>query len=43
MGFPRDQVEAALKACNNNPDMALDFLEGGADSMEQMLAQQSIC
>ena len=43
MGFPRDQVEAALKACNNNPDMALDFLEGGADSMGQMLAQQSIC
>jgi len=42
MGFPRDQVEAALKACNNNPDMALDFLEGGADSMGQMLAQQSI-
>jgi len=42
MGFPRDQVEAALKACNNNPDLALDFLEGGADSMGQMLAQQSI-
>ena len=37
MGFPRDQVEAALKACNNNPDMALHYLEGGA------VAQQSVC
>ena len=35
MGFPRDRVEEALKVSNNDPDMALDYLEGGAESVEQ--------
>ena len=35
LGFTRNQVEEALKASNNNPDMALTFLEGGDDSIAQ--------
>eukprot|EP01017_Pseudomicrothorax_dubius_P046976 TRINITY_DN836_c0_g1_i11.p1 TRINITY_DN836_c0_g1~~TRINITY_DN836_c0_g1_i11.p1 ORF type:complete len:285 (+),score=93.08 TRINITY_DN836_c0_g1_i11:195-1049(+) len=30
MGFPRDRVIAALKATNNNPDLATDILLSGA-------------
>lgn len=29
MGFPRDQVIAALRAASGNPDAAVDFLMGG--------------
>ena len=39
LGFPRDQVEAALRATRNNPDLAIDYLMGSVPMQEDDLEE----